>query len=65
MIVLNADVIKDNPPLKGKGILNEVAVFDQHQASHAASLRKATKSFGLSLGDRACLALSQIKKVPP
>jgi ribonuclease VapC len=31
--------------------------FDAEQAKAAASLRKATRDAGLSLGDRACLAL--------
>jgi PIN domain nuclease of toxin-antitoxin system len=31
--------------------------FDQDQAVIAASLRPVTKPFGLSLGDRACIAL--------
>jgi ribonuclease VapC len=34
--------------------------FDQEQALAAAKLRLATKSAGLSLGDRACLALAQL-----
>jgi ribonuclease VapC len=33
--------------------------FDQEQALAAAKLRIATKFAGLSLGDRACLALAQ------
>lgn len=33
--------------------------FDQEQALTAAKLRLTTKSAGLSLGDRACLALAQ------
>ena len=35
----------------------EVVPFDSDQAYLAASLRPATRKFGLSLGDRACLAL--------
>lgn len=35
----------------------EIMAFDAEQAYLAASLRPATKSQGLSLGDRACLAL--------
>ena len=35
----------------------EIVAFDAEQAYLAASLRPATKSQGLSFGDRACLAL--------
>jgi ribonuclease VapC len=40
-------------------VLKEVIPFDAHQALIAASLRKHTKAYGLSLGDRACLALTK------
>jgi ribonuclease VapC len=45
-------------------LISEIIVFDQQQAYTAASLRKDTKPYGLSLGDRACVALAQIKKLP-
>jgi ribonuclease VapC len=35
----------------------EISSFDAHDAEVVASLRTATKAKGLSLGDRACLAL--------
>ena len=38
--------------------------FDEHHAYRAASLRSKTKNKGLSLGDRACLALGETKKIP-
>jgi ribonuclease VapC len=37
---------------------NEVVAFDRHQARIAGDLRTSTRSLGLSLGDRACLALA-------
>ena len=40
----------------------EVVDFDAAQARHAAGLRAATRSSGLSLGDRACLALALSRK---
>lgn len=40
-------------------IIQDIIPFDQSQALIAASLRKQTKSHGLSLGDRACLALAK------
>jgi PIN domain nuclease of toxin-antitoxin system len=36
----------------------EIIPFDRAQAQTAASLRPPTKALGLSLGDRACLALA-------
>jgi PIN domain nuclease of toxin-antitoxin system len=36
----------------------EVVPFDADQAAIAAELRRTTRSKGLSLGDRACLALA-------
>lgn len=35
----------------------DVVPFDKEQAERVAALRNATRSSGLSLGDRACLAL--------
>ena len=39
-----------------------VVPFDQSTALQAANLRAKTKTLGLSLGDRACLALAGISK---
>lgn len=36
----------------------EVVPFDHQQAIYAGKLRNKTRSLGLSLGDRACLALA-------
>ncbi len=38
--------------------------FDQAQAIEAARLRALTRHAGLSLGDRACLALALVRGVP-
>ena len=38
--------------------------FDEDQAYIAGMLRPATRPFGLSLGDRACLALAQRDDLP-
>ena len=40
-------------------LIKEIIPFDEKQAVIAAALRKNTKSNGLSLGDRACLALAK------
>jgi PIN domain nuclease of toxin-antitoxin system len=42
----------------------EIIDFDTTQACLAGDLRKSTKSAGLSLGDRACLALSRHRNLP-
>jgi ribonuclease VapC len=42
----------------------EVAPLDASMAAEAASLRAQTRSRGLSLGDRACLALGQRLGLP-
>lgn len=42
----------------------EVAPFDADAAEATAALRLATRSAGLSLGDRACLALAKALQLP-
>lgn len=46
--------------LRASGLLSVIAVvpFDTDQAETAAALRTATRPLGLSLADRACLALA-------
>ena len=46
------------------GIELEVAPFDSPLAYHAGLLRTATRSLGLSFGDRACIALGRQLGVP-
>jgi ribonuclease VapC len=42
----------------------EVVALDRAQAEAAGLLRSATREAGLSLGDRACLALAQQRSAP-
>ena len=42
----------------------EVALFDEDLAERTGALRAKTKAFGLSLGDRACLALAERSRLP-
>lgn len=42
----------------------DVVPFDEDLARRAGALRPATKSLGLSLGDRACLALAERETLP-
>ena len=75
MSALNAsEVVKFLIDKKGylideaKGILNqligEIIPFTAEQAYHAAELYLANKEYGLSLADRACLALSLVTGAP-
>lgn len=45
-------------------VVKEIIPFDLEQAFISATLKKITKPYGLSLGDRACLALAKAKKLP-
>jgi PIN domain nuclease of toxin-antitoxin system len=42
----------------------EVVPFDAAQSAAAAALRPATRHLGLSLPDRACLALAKLRRQP-
>jgi PIN domain nuclease of toxin-antitoxin system len=42
----------------------EIAPFDEALARQTGALRQATRKWGLSLGDRACLALAQRENLP-
>jgi len=44
--------------------IGEIAPFTEDLAWEAARLRSLTKQYGLSLGDRACLALARKLNVP-
>jgi ribonuclease VapC len=50
------------PALSRYGL--QVVAFDEDLAERAGALRTQTKAFGLSLGDRACLALAERSKLP-
>lgn len=40
----------------------EIVAFDDAQALQSARIRPLTKKYGLSLGDRACLALAMTRE---
>ncbi len=46
------------------GDLLEVVPFEQRDAEITADLRSKTRALGLSLGDRACLALGARRELP-
>ena len=45
-------------------VTSEIISFDEHQAFLAASWHRQLQPFGLSLGDRACLALAKSRSLP-
>ncbi|MDF3047554.1 MAG: hypothetical protein K0R73_672 [Candidatus Midichloriaceae bacterium] len=45
-------------------LVSDIMAFSGEQAYVAASIYTETKSFGLSMGDRACLALSKVTSYP-
>lgn len=45
-------------------LVTEVVPFDQIQAIETGVLSQKTKHIGLSLGDRACLSLAMLRKLP-
>jgi ribonuclease VapC len=47
-----------------KNTFPNVISFEEEQAIIAASFDEITKQYGLSLGDRACLALAKHKNLP-
>jgi PIN domain nuclease of toxin-antitoxin system len=42
----------------------EIIAFDEEQSFQAGTFVNVTKQYGLSLGDRACLALALMNKLP-
>jgi ribonuclease VapC len=56
------DIVEVERRLGASGI--EIVPFDRFQATLAASLLPATRASGLSLGDRACLALACARSLP-
>ena len=47
-----------------RNTFSHIIEFDAEQAIIAASFDPLTKKYGLSLGDRSCLALAQQHKLP-
>jgi PIN domain nuclease of toxin-antitoxin system len=47
-----------------QGLPFQVVAFDEEQGVIAAGLRPVTRSLGLSLGDRCCLALGLVQELP-
>lgn len=58
---LGSDPTKSIGRMEGEGVLNNLAIHPMSMADsiRTAELRPLTKQFGLSLGDRACIALAE------
>lgn len=63
-ILLEGDMSYSNIQECTLPLISSIIDFDQEQAFKTASLKKITKSKGLSLGDRACLSLGMILQAP-
>jgi PIN domain nuclease of toxin-antitoxin system len=57
LTILNEKGMPDNLAKEMLADLIEVIPFNEHLATVTANLRKPTKAYDLSLGDRACIAL--------
>lgn len=62
--LVDHDELDDDAKQWLSGLMVEVVAFDQHHALLAGELKRATRSKGLSLGDRACLALARTRNLP-
>lgn len=63
-VLLNIGIALEKAEFAVMPLIKEVVPFQKNHAIEAANLRHVTKAFGLSLGDRACLALAKIEKIP-
>ena len=64
MIDLGASAEEAMADIEALGFALSIVDFDRDAAQNAAALREMTRAFGLSLGDRACLAAAQSAGVP-
>jgi ribonuclease VapC len=62
--LIDYDLNPDDVMLVLQQLPIEHAVYDRDDARSAADLRSITRMQGLSLGDRACLALARRRNVP-
>ncbi len=63
-VLLNSDMTRSESQALILPFISDVIPFDEEQAFLAANLQKATRPYGLSLGDRACVTLAQKMKIP-
>lgn len=58
-VLINTGIKEEDALTHTSALITEIIPFDSEQAYQVACLRSATKKYGLSLGDRACIALGQ------
>jgi len=58
------NILPDESKKMIETIIQEIIPFNLEQAAEVAKLKSVTKGSGLSLGDRACLALAKLKRYP-
>ena len=63
-VLINRGVAEDDALALARGLDCAVAEFDEGLGLSAGALRAATRRLGLSLGDRACLALARREGLP-
>ncbi|MFY9589513.1 type II toxin-antitoxin system VapC family toxin [Rickettsia endosymbiont of Halotydeus destructor] len=63
-ILLQSDMSEQECKDSIEPFINSIISFDQEQSFLTASLKKTTKHKGLSLGDRACIALGMKLNLP-
>jgi PIN domain nuclease of toxin-antitoxin system len=63
MVDAGADATEAMADIEALGLDLAIVGFDRDAAMRAAALRSRTRRLGLSLGDRACLAMAQIHGV--
>jgi PIN domain nuclease of toxin-antitoxin system len=67
LVDLGYDLEMARQRLRDEGVIGAALIiwpFDENLARAVAELRNQTRSSGLSLGDRACIALASLLKVP-
>lgn len=63
-VMVRKNKVRDFEQLKIDEMLAAIIPFDKEQAEEAGRMAVQTKPYGLSLGDRACLALGKKLKLP-
>jgi PIN domain nuclease of toxin-antitoxin system len=63
-VLVNRDIPPEEAWVDACSPVREVISFSREQAKLVGSLIKQTRLLGLSLGDRACLALGILRSVP-
>lgn len=63
-ILIEAGISENSTREMTTEIIKEIVPFDLEQGFVSANMKKFTRPYGLSFGDRACFALAKIRKLP-